>query len=106
MIRNVSWKTIWQRPQAFTLALFATLILPAPAHTKALSASACLEAWNTLDANRKNGGHDLLTKHLGESGAPSVSADEKQRAKLYLEQLETIRFRCRAFVPPPPGLDP
>ena len=33
MIRNVSWKTIWQRPQAFTLALFATLILPAPAHT-------------------------------------------------------------------------
>ena len=86
------------------IALMPIALTPAPAAAQSLSTNACLQEWDKFVAARRNGGHALLEKHLGATSAPDVPLEEKTRVKAYLDQLETIRFRCRDFVPPPPGV--
>jgi hypothetical protein len=80
------------------------ILLGQGAAAQPLTTSACLSEWKRFDAAQQSGLHALLIKHRDNPSAASLSQPDQDRVKSYLRLMETIKFRCRTFVPPPPGI--
>lgn len=82
----------------------AALILPTPVHAKAMSLNACLALWRQL-ATTKHVALDTLVSQGAENARARLSKSQLSEIQTHIGMVERLKFRCRGFVPPPPGAD-
>ena len=85
-------------------ALLCMLTLAPPVSAEPLKLNGCLNLWRHSLAAKSNGTDALLRR--GSVGAKTrLSATQLSQVKAYIEQIEQLRFKCRTFIPPPPGAE-
>lgn len=87
------------------LVMSPTVLIPAkPLSAKSLTLNTCLALWRQTKAAKTNGLDDLMAK--GPEGATArLSKAQLAQIKSHIALVERLKFRCRQFVPPPPGTD-
>lgn len=85
-------------------ALAAVLLVsaPQPAITNTLTLDACLSLWRQTNAAKRNGLDGLMAQGP-EGAAERLSKEQLAKIEAHITALEQLKFRCRQFVPPPPG---
>lgn len=88
------------------LALVGALLLATPYHLSAqpLKLDTCLLLWRQTDAAKSNGLDELMA--MGAEGARTrLNKTQLDQIKTHIALIERLKFRCRRFLPPPPGAD-
>jgi len=87
---------------ALVCALVATA--PNPVYAKTIGLNSCLSLWRQTNAAQTNG-LDALMAQGAEGARARLSKTQLAQIKTHIDRTERLKFRCRRFVPPPPGAD-
>jgi len=78
-----------------------------PAHSlnaQPLKLDTCLSLWRQTVAAKSNG-LDALMAMDAENARTRLTKAQLNQIKSHIALIERLKFRCRRFVPPPPGAD-
>lgn len=73
-----------------------------PTRAQPLSLNTCLALWRGVNGAGSDDVAALAIKDPGALGA-SLTKEKMKSVKQYLDRVEKLKFRCRNFMPPPPG---
>ena len=89
----------------FMILLGGLLIAPVQSlSAQPLTLDTCLSLWRQTAA-AKNNGLDALMATGAEGARARLSKAQLDQIKSHIALIERLKFRCRRFVPPPPGAD-
>lgn len=79
-------------------------VASSPSYSEPHDLNTCLSFWRKYQAAQTNHLQSFLAmKDIAEKR--KLSKAQLDEVRTYLKTVEQLRFRCRRFIPPPPGTD-